>query len=170
MVPYRRLSLMEREELSRMLAAGHSLRATAQALSRAPSTLSRELARLGTSPVTYRAVAADQRAQRWAHHPRKPRKLAIQHHLCTAVRSRDHQECSRAGVSGQRFGDAGCQCSCAIDQGRIDAGLSVRAYTCRTEVENFNIGSISGHRRRPCQAPAVERAGPISVIATNRAC
>jgi len=36
---------MEREELSRMLAAGHSLRATAQALSRAPSTLSRELAR-----------------------------------------------------------------------------------------------------------------------------
>jgi IS30 family transposase len=58
MAPYQRLSLMEREELSRMLAAGHSLRATAQALSRAPSTLSRELARHGTSSVTYRAVAA----------------------------------------------------------------------------------------------------------------
>ena len=53
---------MEREELSRMLAAGHSLRATAQALSRAPSTLSRELCRHGTSPVTYRAMAAHQRA------------------------------------------------------------------------------------------------------------
>jgi len=41
-----------------MLAAGHSLRATAQALSRASSMLSCELARHGTSPVTYRAVAA----------------------------------------------------------------------------------------------------------------
>jgi putative transposase len=32
---YRRLSLMEREELSRMLATGYSLRATAQAMNRA---------------------------------------------------------------------------------------------------------------------------------------
>ena len=45
MARYRRLTLMEREELSRMLAAGYSLRATGQALSRAPSTLSRELSR-----------------------------------------------------------------------------------------------------------------------------
>jgi IS30 family transposase len=68
MAPYRRLSFMEREELGRRLAAGHSFRATAHALNRAPSTLSRELARHGTSPVTYRAVTA--------HHPRKPRTLA----------------------------------------------------------------------------------------------
>ena len=40
MALYRRLTLMEREELSRMLAAGYSLRATAQALQRAPSTVS----------------------------------------------------------------------------------------------------------------------------------
>jgi IS30 family transposase len=85
MAHYQRLSLMEREELSRMLAAGHSLRATAQALSRAPSTVSRELARHGTSPVTYRAVAAHQRAQRWAHHPRKPRTLAVHSRLRPAV-------------------------------------------------------------------------------------
>ncbi|MGH7147596.1 MAG: IS30 family transposase [Nitrospiraceae bacterium] len=82
---YRRLSLIEREELSRMLATGSSLRATAQALSRAPSTLSRELARHGTSPVTYRAVPAHQRAQRWARQPRKPRKLAVQLHLRRVV-------------------------------------------------------------------------------------
>ena len=49
-----------------MLAAGYSLRATAQALSRAPSTRSRELARHGTAPVTYRAVAAHKRGQRWS--------------------------------------------------------------------------------------------------------
>ncbi len=82
---YRRLSLMEREELSRMLAAGSSLRATAQTMERAPSTLSRELTRHQTTPKTYRAVPAHQRAQRWAHQPRKPRKLAVQARLRTAV-------------------------------------------------------------------------------------
>ena len=85
MALYRRLSLMEREELSRMLAAGHSLRAIGQALSRAPSTLSRELTRQHASPVTYRAVSAHQRAHRWVHHPRQPRKLATQPRLRTAV-------------------------------------------------------------------------------------
>lgn len=85
MAHYRRLTLMEREELSRMLAAGYSLRATAQALQRAPSTLSRELARHRTCPVTYRAVPAHQRAQRWAHRLRKPRKLAVHHRLRRAV-------------------------------------------------------------------------------------
>src|SRR5512147_499093 len=85
MGPYRRLTLMEREELSRMLAAGYSLRATAQALQRAPSTLSRELARHRACPVTYRAVPAHQRAQWWAHRPRKPRKLAVHPRLRRAV-------------------------------------------------------------------------------------
>lgn len=85
MAQYRRLSLMEREELSRMLAAGYSLRTAGQALSRAPSTLARELARHHASPVTYRAVRAHQRAQRWAHRPRKPRTLAVQPRLRTAV-------------------------------------------------------------------------------------
>ncbi|MDH5670364.1 MAG: helix-turn-helix domain-containing protein [Nitrospira sp.] len=58
---YHRLTLMEREELSRMLAAGSSLRATAHALQRALSTLSRKLTRHRTSPATYRAVPAHQR-------------------------------------------------------------------------------------------------------------
>src|SRR2546430_16668506 len=85
MARYRRLTLMEREEVSRMLAAGYSLRATAQALTRAPSPLSRELSRHHASPVTYRAVRAHQRARRWAHRPRKPRKLAVHPRLRTAV-------------------------------------------------------------------------------------
>ena len=82
---YRRLTLMEREELSRMLAAGYSLRATAQAMQRAPSTVSRELMRHRTSPTTDRAVPAQHRAQRWAHQPRKLRKLAVHPPLRTAV-------------------------------------------------------------------------------------
>lgn len=85
MAQYRRLSLMEREEFSRMLAAGTSLRAAGQALNRATSTLSRELARHHASPMTSRAVRAHQQAQRWARHPRKPRKLAVQPRLRRAV-------------------------------------------------------------------------------------
>jgi hypothetical protein len=49
-----------------MLAAGYSLRTTVQALSRPPNTRSRELARHGTAPLTYRAVAAHKRAQHWS--------------------------------------------------------------------------------------------------------
>ena len=85
MARYHRLSLMEREELSRMLAAGQSLRATGRVLCRAPSTLSRELARHRASPATYRAVEAHHRARRWAHRPRKPRKLVVQPRLRRAV-------------------------------------------------------------------------------------
>ena len=85
---YHRLTLMEREELSRLLAAGCSLRATAQALQRAPSTLSRELTRHRASPVTYRAVPAQQRASRRAHQPRKPRKLAVHPRLRREVLAR----------------------------------------------------------------------------------
>lgn len=85
MAHYHRLSLMEREELSRMLAVGYSLRATAQLMARAPSTLSRELARHRMSPQTYRAVPAHQWAWRRAHQLRKPRTLAVQPRLRAAV-------------------------------------------------------------------------------------
>jgi IS30 family transposase len=54
-------------------------------MQRAPSILSRELTRHRTSPVTYRAVPAHQRAQRWARHPKKPKKLVVYLRLRTAV-------------------------------------------------------------------------------------
>jgi IS30 family transposase len=55
------LSLADREEISRGVAAGLSLRAIASSLRRAPSTVSRELTRNG-GPRRYRAAAADKRA------------------------------------------------------------------------------------------------------------
>jgi IS30 family transposase len=61
------LSSTEREEISRQLAAGLTVRAIARALGRAPSTISREIRRHG-GRVRYRARVADaaawQRAQR----------------------------------------------------------------------------------------------------------
>ena len=85
MARYRRLSLMEREELSRMLATGASLCMIARHLERWPSSLSRELARHATSRLTYRAVVAHRRALRCVHQPRKPRKLAASPRLRRVV-------------------------------------------------------------------------------------
>jgi IS30 family transposase len=67
------LSLAEREEISRGLVHGRSLRQIACGLGRAPSTISREVARNGgTGP--YRAAASDKQAWRRALRP-KPCKL-----------------------------------------------------------------------------------------------
>ena len=69
-----RLSLSEREEISRGLAAGQSARVIAGGLGRAPSTVSREVESAGGRD-RYRAVAADRAAWDRACRP-KPTKLA----------------------------------------------------------------------------------------------
>lgn len=56
-----RLSLAERKEISRGLAAGEPLRAIARRLERAPSTVSREVTANG-GRSRYRACTADRRA------------------------------------------------------------------------------------------------------------
>ena len=65
-----RLSLDEREEISRGLAAGLSLRAIAEVLGRAPSTVSREVAGNG-GRSRYRALAADRAAWTRACRPKQ---------------------------------------------------------------------------------------------------
>ena len=75
----RRLSLADREELSRGLIAGDSLRAIAARLKRAPSTLSREVARNGRRD-DYRAWRADEAASDRARRP-KPEKLSLNDEL-----------------------------------------------------------------------------------------
>ncbi len=69
-----RLSQLEREELSRGLVAGDSLRAIARRLGRAASTISREVAHMGRG--AYRACQADKAAIERAGRP-KPAKLAV---------------------------------------------------------------------------------------------
>jgi transposase, IS30 family len=69
-----RLSLEEREEISRGLAAGDSIRAIAEALGRSPSTVCREVNANG-GQKRYRALVADRAASRRALRP-KGAKLA----------------------------------------------------------------------------------------------
>jgi len=72
-----RLDLAEREEISRGLAAGVSVRVIAAGLGRAPSTVSREVTRNG-GRAGYRAVVADQVA--WARAAR-PKACKLATHL-----------------------------------------------------------------------------------------
>jgi IS30 family transposase len=81
-----RLSLAEREEISRGLAAGKPVREIARRLRRAPSTVCREVAANG-GRGRYRACAADRRAVRLMRRP-KPAKLARCPRLREAVESK----------------------------------------------------------------------------------
>ena len=69
-----RLSLVEREEISRGLAAGDSIRAIAEALGRSPSTVCLEVNANG-GRTKYRALVADRAAARRALRPKRA-KLA----------------------------------------------------------------------------------------------
>lgn len=76
MANYKRLTLKEREEISRLLAVGASLNDIAKSLSRASSTVSREISSSGVVHIQYyRAVFAQQRANKARHKIRKNHKL-----------------------------------------------------------------------------------------------
>jgi IS30 family transposase len=82
----RSLSIHEREEISRGIAAGRSYRAIATVLGRAPSSVSREVARNG-GPGRYRAQVADAAAYRRARRP-KPSKFVMVPRLRAVVEER----------------------------------------------------------------------------------
>ena len=77
------LTLSEREEISRGLAAHQSARLLARLLGRSPSTVSRELGRNGGYDG-YRAALADEKAWDRAHRPKRC-KLADSARLRQAV-------------------------------------------------------------------------------------
>lgn len=77
------LTLAEREEISRAMVAGHSIRSVATRLGRAPSTISREINRNG-GRGWYRANGADQAAWDRARRP-KICKLAKNRRLANIV-------------------------------------------------------------------------------------
>ncbi len=93
-----RLSLTEREEISRGLAGGESLRSIAQRLARSPSTVSREVAANG-GRRRYRACRADKAAVRRMRRP-KPSKLARCPRLRAVVEDKLELRWSPTQISG----------------------------------------------------------------------
>ena len=122
-----RLSLEEREEISRGLAGGESLRSIARQLGRSPSTVSREVAAHGGAR-RYRACTADKAALRRMRRP-KPAKLAECDRLRSAVESKLELRWSPQQISvgwcarSRRCGDAGVA--------RDDLSIVVRAVAGR---------------------------------------
>ena len=92
------LSLSEREEISRGIAAGDCMRQIAFAIRRAPSTVSREVAR-HDGRKRYRASQADQAAWDRARRP-KPCRLAAHRRLQKIVAERLGLDWSPEQISG----------------------------------------------------------------------
>lgn len=92
------LSLEEREAISRGIAVSLSFRSIAKQLGRAPSTISREVARHG-GRANYRAVRADEKAWANARRP-KPLKLASSARLRRIVAHRLSLDWSPEQIAG----------------------------------------------------------------------
>src|SRR4029078_3755786 len=92
------LRLEEREEISRGIAVGRSLRLIAPALGRARVTVSREIRRNGGSHA-YRANRADRSAWERALRPR-PCRLALHGEVRWRVAQKLALECSAEQVRG----------------------------------------------------------------------
>ena len=93
-----RMSLMDREEISRGLVAGESLRSIARRLDRAPSTICREVNTNGGRGA-YRAVDAEDRVRERAKRPKVP-KLAANSRLRILVESKLAVRWSPEQISG----------------------------------------------------------------------
>lgn len=94
----RALSLADREEISRGIAANASIRQIASGIGRPPSTVSREVSRNGGGN-SYRAADADWRAWDRSRRP-KPCLLAIHKRLQAVVASKLSLEWSPEQISG----------------------------------------------------------------------
>lgn len=92
------LTLAEREEISRAVVAGHSIRSIATSLGRAPSTVSREIKRNGGQEC-YRASLADQAAWDRGRRP-KTCKLAKNRTLAHLVADRLQMQWSPEQIAG----------------------------------------------------------------------
>ena len=92
------LTLAEREEISRGVVAGRSIRSIAATLNRAPSTVSRELRRNG-GQHSYRASNADQAAWERAKRP-KTCKLVENRRLARVVAKKLQLEWSPQQIAG----------------------------------------------------------------------
>ena len=146
----------EREEISRGLAEGWSLRAIASSIQRAPSTMSRKVGR-HCGRARYRGAEADQRAWDNARRP-KPCRLAAQPGLQKIVARKPSLDWSPEQISGwlrrRYLGDQEMQISHETiyrslfvqARGVLKKAL-VRHLRTRRVIRRSKPGHIRGQRR-----------------------
>jgi transposase, IS30 family len=155
---YRHMSAEDRETLSLGLAHGQSLRTMASVLGRAPSTVSRELARNVTRGRPYRACTAHTLAADRACQPRRPRKL-LDPWLWQQVRTHLGQGCSPEQIAGRLRREYPDDMGKQLSSETIYAGLYVLPRgTLRSEL----LATLRQARkaRRP-RAQGTDRRGQI---------
>ena len=136
------LTLAEREEISRGLAAASSIRQIAARLGRAPSTVSREIARCGGTH-TYRATEADAQAWVYARRPKLCRLATyptLQHLVATKLMCEWSPE-QIAGWLKLEFPNQGTMC---VSHETIYRSLFIQA---RGVLKKELIGHLRSRRR-----------------------
>jgi transposase, IS30 family len=155
-VPGARLTIDEREEIAHWLAIGHSARQIALRVGRAPSTVTRELARnVSPSPRRYRPFPAHIRATARARR-NQPRKLAPGSPLRAVVCDLLRQDYSPQQIAGRLKRDFPGRPEMQVSHETIYQALFVQGKgSLRTQVDAaLRCGRV---RRRPRTAPG--RAG-----------
>src|SRR5215218_5009249 len=151
-----RLSPSEREEISRGLVAGLSLRAIAGSLGRSPSTVSREVARNGGRRA-YRACRADRAALRRACRPRAS-KLVSCRRLRSVVEAKLELRWSPEQISGWLVREFPDDVEMRVSHETIYQSLFVQSRgALRKELSRYLGTQRSG--RRPAAYPNYVRNG-----------
>jgi len=119
------LTLAEREEISRAVVAGHSIRSIAASLGRATSTISREIMRNGGQEC-YRASRADQAAWDRSRRP-KTCKLVEDRRLARLVADKLQLQWSPEQISGWLKRTYPDDTSCQVSHETIYRSLFIQA-------------------------------------------
>jgi IS30 family transposase len=153
------LSASERETIARLLETGAGVRAIARALGRAPSTVSRELARNG-GRARYRAVAAEARAWQQGARP-KPSRLACSGRVRRLVAQQLARDWSPAQIAGwlrRTYPDVP---ALHVSPETIYRSLFVQARGVLKQELTAHLRSQRTHRRAQAAAGRPSRRGQI---------
>jgi transposase, IS30 family len=149
-----RLSLAEREEMSRRLLAGESLRQIGRRIGRAASTISREVSANGRRDA-YRAWRAEKSAVRRAQRP-KPSKLAENPRLCREVERRLFQRWSPQQIAARLVCDYPDDLGMRVSHETIYRSLFVQA---RGALRKELTTCLRTGRTQRCSHKRTERSG-----------
>lgn len=153
------LTLAEREEISRALAEGQSIRSISARLGRAPSTVSRELRRNGGAG-SYRAVLADDAAWDRARRPQCC-KLAKNRPLAKLVTEKLRQSWSPQQIAGWLKHTYPSQPSCQVSHETIYRSLFIQARGALKRELLQHLRRTRGMRRSRHYTQKTENHGKI---------
>jgi IS30 family transposase len=154
------LTSAEREEISRAVVAGHSMRSIAALLGRAPSTVSREIKRNG-GQESYRASRADQSAWDRGRRP-KTCKLAQNRALAHIVAGKLQLQWSPEQIAGwlkQTYAD---DTSCQVSPETIYRSLFIQARGALKKELLEHLRRTRGMRRSRHYTQKTDQRGRIT--------